>query len=100
MGHSPFCDKFLRHNPLLLWLERQGYFTGSTSSLGLFVGKRMKERIIQQKTTKNFETKHSDNLPDKFLNARETHPKAVSEKEVMSLSLTMVFAGAETMLDS
>ena len=100
MGPSPFWDQFLRHNPLLLWLERQGYYTGSTFSLGPFVGKRMKERIIQQKTTKNSETKESEDLLDKFLKARETHPKAVSEKEVMSLSLTMVLAGAETMSGS
>ena len=69
-------------------------------SLGPFVGKRMKERIMQQKNTKNLETKESEDLLDKFLKARETHPKAVSEREVMSLSLTMVLAGAETMLDS
>ena len=100
MGPSPFWDRFLRHNPLLMWLERKGYYTGSTMSLGPFVGKRMKERIMQQKNTKNLENKESEDLLDKFLKARETHPKAVSEPEVMSLSLTMVLAGAETMLDS
>lgn len=58
------------------------------------------ERIKQQKTAADFETKESEDLLDKFLKARHTHPKAVTEKEVLSLSLTMVLAGAETMSGS
>ena len=82
-----------------MWLERKGYYTGSTFSLGIFVDKRMRERIMQQKNRKNLETKEFEDLLDKFLKARETHPKAVGEAEVLSLSLIMVLGGAETMLD-
>ena len=57
----------------------------------------MMERIKRQKTAPDFETKESEDLLDKFLKTRQTHPKAVTEKEVVSLSLTMVLAGAETM---
>ena len=83
-----------------MWLERKGYYQSKAFSLGPFVGQRMKERIMRQKTAPDFETKESEDLLDKFLKARQTHPKAVTEREVMSLSLTMVLAGAETMLDS
>ena len=60
----------------------------------------MKERIMRQKRAPDNETTESENLLDKFLKTRQTHPKAVTEQEVMSLSLTMVLAGAETMLES
>ena len=83
---------------MLLWLERQGLYKGSTFSLGPFVGKRMRDRIAQDKRRKpDDEPKGAEDLLDKFLKARETHPKAVSDQEVLSLSLTMVLAGAETM---
>ena len=98
MGPSPFWDKFLRHNPVLLWLERQGLYKGSTFSLGPFVGKRMRDRIARdQKCKPDDEPKGAEDLLDKFLKARKTHPQAVTDQEVLSLSLTMVLAGAETM---
>ena len=100
MGPSPFWDQFFRHNPLLMWLERKGYYTPKAFSLGPFVGKRMMERIKRQKTAPEIETKESEDLLDKFLKTRQTHPKAVTEKEVVSLSLTMVLAGAETMSET
>lgn len=90
-------DKFLRHNPVLLWLERQGLYHGSTLALAPFVAKRMKDRIHYYSTKKESETKETEDLLDKFLKAKETYPKAMTEKEVLSLSLTMLFAGAETM---
>ena len=100
MGPSPFWDQFFRHNPLLMWLERKGYYQPKTFSLGPFVGKRMMERIKRQKKAPEFEAKESEDLLDKFLKTRHTHPKAVTEKEVVSLSMTMVLAGAETMSGS
>ena len=59
----------------------------------------MRDRINYYSTKKDFETKEVEDLLDKFLKAKETHPKALTEREVLSLSLTMVLAGAETMLD-
>ena len=59
----------------------------------------MSDRINYYGTKKDFETKEFEDLLDKFLKAKETHPKAMTDREVLSLSLTMVLAGAETMLD-
>ena len=66
----------------------------------MFVGKRIRDRIIFYKTGKGLETKEGEDLLDKFLKAKETHPDIISEREVVSTSITMIGAGAETMLDS
>ena len=93
-------DKVLRQNPILLWLQRQGLYQASTFSLGAFVGKRMRDRIDYYRTGKDLETKEGEDLLDKFLKAKETHPDIMSEREVVSTSMTMIGAGADTMLDS
>ena len=89
-------DKLLRHNPVLLWFQRRGLFRASTFSLGFFVGKRMRDRINYYKTGKDFETKEGEDLLDKFLKAKEKRPEFMSEREVASISMTMILAGAET----
>lgn len=92
-------DKFLRHNPVLLWLERKGFYRGSTFPLVPLVAKHIGERVNYYNQKKDFETKGREDFLDKFLKAKETHPKAMTEREVLSLSLTMVLAGSETTLD-
>ncbi|MCJ1386172.1 hypothetical protein MMC17_009298 [Xylographa soralifera] len=99
MGPSPNLDKLFRHNPVLLWLERRGFYQKSTFPLVIFVAKRMKARVSYYETKRDTETKNDEDLLDKFFKAKEAHPKAMSEKEVLNLSLTMVLAGAETMSD-
>lgn len=60
----------------------------------------MRARINYYNTKKDSETKENEDLLDKFLKAKETHPNFMSDREVLSISMTMVLAGAETMLDS
>lgn len=55
----------------------------------------MKNRLDYYRTKDDNESKRED-LLDKFLKAKETHPKAMTDREVLSLSLTMILAGAET----
>ena len=66
----------------------------------MFVGKRMRERIEYYRTGKDLEAKKGEDLLDKFLKAKDAHPDIMSEREVVSTSITMIGAGAETMLDS
>lgn len=96
MGSWPFGDKLLRHNPVLLWLERRGFYQASTFPLGPFVANRMRDRINENSTRKDHETKEVNDLLDNFLKAKETHPKIMTEKDVLGMSLTMILAGAET----
>ena len=59
----------------------------------------MRERINSYRTRKDFETKEGEDLLDKFLKAKEKRPEFMSDREVASISMTMILAGAETMLD-
>lgn len=92
----PVVDKFLRHNPVLLWLEQQGVFQGSTFPGVPFALRHMRERINFYANREPSQTKGRDDLLDKFLKAKEKHPDIVTDKEVLGLSLSMMIAGAET----
>lgn len=59
----------------------------------------MRDRINYYRTRKDFETTEGEDLLDKFLKAKEKRPETMSEREVASISMTMILAGAETMLD-
>ena len=59
----------------------------------------MRDRIKYYDMKNDSEIKESEDLLDKFLKAKETHPKFMNDREVLSISMTMVLAGAETMLD-
>ena len=98
MGPSYFWDRFLRHNPVLLWLERRNLFHGSTFALGPLVGKRIMERMKYYEKKKISESGDHEDLLDNFLRAKQACPKAVTNKEVIGLSLTMFLAGADTVL--
>ena len=98
MGQWPILDKFLRHNPVLLWLDRVGIYRGATFPLVPLVAKHTNERLEYYRTKGDNESKREDFL-DKLLKAKETHPKAITDREVLSLSLTMILAGAETTSD-
>ena len=97
MGSWPVGDKFLRHNPVLLWLQRQGFYQADTFPLGPFVAKRMRDRVNEYNTKKDVETRRVGDLLDNFLKAKKTHPDFMTDKEVVSISLTMILAGADTM---
>lgn len=92
----PIVDKFLRHNPVLLWLEKQGVFQGSTFPGVPFAVRHMRERVEYYANRDAFENKDRGDLLDKFLKAKAEHPDIVTDKEVLGLSLSMMIAGAET----
>lgn len=92
----PIVDKFLRHNPVLLWLEKQGVFQGSTFPGVPFAVRHMRERVEYYANRDPFENKDREDLLDKFLKAKAEHPDIVTDKEVLGLSLSMMIAGAET----
>lgn len=92
----PIADKFLRHNPVLLWLEQQGVFEGSTFPGVPFALRHMKDRVEYYASRDPSETKDREDLLDKFLKAKAEHPDIVTNQEILGLSLSMMIAGAET----
>lgn len=90
----PWVDLLLRHNPLLMWLERRGWYKGSTFPGATFALERIRDRD-QQKLTEIGEDRRED-LLDKFRRARRERPEHITEQEVLGLSLSTMLAGGET----
>ena len=87
-------DLCLRHNPLLMWLERKGIYQGVTFPGATFALDRIEERKVQKSEGKLNDER--EDLLDKFLRARKERSDIFSEREVLGSSLSMIIAGAET----
>ncbi len=92
----PWVDHFFRHNPILLWLERQGWNTGNTFPGASFAVQRIRERE-EQKLPEDDADRRED-LLDKFRRAKRERPEHITDKEVLGNSLSTMLAGAETRL--
>ena len=92
----PIVDRFLRHNPVFLWLERRGVFQGSTFPGVPFALRHMRDRVNKYATQDLLDVEGREDLLDKFLKAKTEHPDIVTDQEGLGLSLSMMIAGAET----
>ena len=90
----PWVDSLLRHNPVLMWLERRGWYKGTTFPGARFALERIAERD-QQKDTTAINTNQKIDLLDKFRQAKQEHPEHITMKEVLGLSLSTMIAGSE-----
>ena len=90
----PWLSKVLRHNPVLLWLERRRLYAGSTFPGATFAIGRIMAREQEKARGDGAETR--EDLLDMFRRARRDHPEHVTDREVVGLSLSTMFAGAET----
>lgn len=90
----PTVDLFLRHNPILMWLEKREWIASNTF-LGIpFAVNHIRERQARYDAEKH--TANREDLLDKFLKAKRERPEIVTEREVLGLSLSMMIAGSET----
>ena len=94
----PVLDKILRHNPILIWLNTWGLFVGRTFPGIPFAAKRIQAKLDRQKI---IETQEEDpitqeSLLDRFLRAKQEHSEIVTDREVLGLTLSMIFAGSDT----
>ncbi len=90
----PWVDKFLRHNPILMWLERQGLYSGSTFPGVNFALARFGEREQKLELGESDKDRRED-LLDKFRSAKQARPEHISNLEVLGLSLSTMIAGSE-----
>ena len=97
IGQMPWLDKIYIKNPILLWLNRHGYFNGSPNPA---VPWALKRQVARNKEREKRNLSHSNegrvDLIDKFLQAKEDHPDTITDREILGLGLSMVFAGSET----
>ena len=97
VGQMPWTNLLLRHNPILLWLERRGLYGGNTFPGATFAVQRIEERK-RQKPIGDEEDERED-LLDKYRRATRERPEYATDKEVLGFSLSNMIAGAETTLD-
>lgn len=92
----PSLDMCLRHNLVLMWLERKGIYHGVTCPGATFALKQINGRKLQNSQESKDKTR--EDLLDKFLRVINERPNVVSDQEVLGSSLSMMTAGAETTL--
>ena len=91
-------DVFFRHNPVLMWLEKRGWYRGDAFPGTSFALQRIWEREHQKSTQESADRR--EDLLDKFRRANRERPEYITDREVLGISLTLLIAGAETRLDS
>lgn len=91
----PYLDLLLRHNPFLMWLERQGWYSSNTFPGSPFAIQRISEREQRQKLADDNAIGRADIL-EKVRRAKLERPDHITDKEVLGLTLSTMFAGAET----
>ncbi|GAB7337947.1 hypothetical protein MBLNU457_4327t1 [Dothideomycetes sp. NU457] len=98
VGNMPVLDKLLLKNPILLWLNRRGYFNSTPNPVVAFASSRQHARKEHQRRDSHVDSTgdESKDLLSKFLQAQASHPETVTDKEVLGLGISMVLAGSET----
>jgi len=99
IGQIPVLDLFFLKNPIYLWLS-QYKIIDSTFPVARFAQDRMKERLSENEkstlpTTEPKAVKQPD-LLSKFIQAKVDRPEFMTDTEVLTLAVSMAFAGSET----
>lgn len=95
-GQMPALDLLVRHNPIMMWLQKRGFYVSSTFPGVSFASKHLQSRQQCYQTSAKVDGENFKDLLDKFLDAKSEHPQIFTDRELLSLSLTMMFAGSET----
>lgn len=94
VGQMPWLDRLLWKNPIWDFLSRWGLLDNSFA-VAVFARERLQERLTSEKTAASSSTKHDD-LLTMFLKARDARPEFMTEKRVLTMAVSMAFAGSET----
>ncbi|KAI9840563.1 MAG: hypothetical protein M1837_001543 [Sclerophora amabilis] len=96
IGQMPILDTLLLKNPLLLLLDRLGIMS-FTFPVVTFAKARMSERITEKAEKRG--TEYVDarkDLLSKFLQAQIERPEFIDDGKVLTMAVSMAFAGSET----
>ena len=99
VGQIPILDRLLLKNPILRFLDRHGIMS-FTFPVVTFAKARMAERLSEIQSCK---ARGSDpaasgraDLLSMFLKAKEDHPDFFHDGRVLTMAVSMAFAGSET----
>lgn len=92
-SQMPLLDKVTVKNPVLLWLNRRGWFKNENPLLQITQGHFNERRNIWEREQNDEAGRKT--LVDRFLTAEKENPEKVQMRP-SSHALTMVTAGSET----
>jgi len=99
IGQIPFLDLLFLKNPILRLLSKYN-IVGSTFPVVTFAQARMSERLSSLQAGKqNGDSAtggHRGDLLSQFLKAKDDHPDFFDDSHVLTMSVSMAFAGSET----
>ncbi|KAN0110853.1 pisatin demethylase [Hyaloscypha variabilis] len=96
VGQMPWLDFLLKKNPVLLWLNARGFMSNATSPVALFGGKRMIERAKQGKPEALTGKSQPLDFLSRFQQAAKEDPIFLDDRQVLGLTLSSIFAGADS----
>ncbi|KKY29023.1 putative cytochrome p450 [Phaeomoniella chlamydospora] len=92
-GQLPILDRLLQKNPIMLFLNSLGIASSSGTAVVNFAKERMAERFG---APEKVDEKGPSDLLHKFLEAKQSHPEVMDDQRVLTMSVSMAFAGSET----
>jgi len=100
VGQIPILDKLLLKNPIYLWAAKWG-ITDATFPVARFAQQRVKERYPKENgegilPTVSAEVGAKPDLLAKFIQAKFDRPEFMTDELVMTMAVSMAFAGSET----
>lgn len=92
----PWLDLLLLKNPLVLWLDKLG-FKPLAFPVSSFAKARMTEKLSINVAEKPLEgAGHRADLLTMFLKAQADRPEFMTDQRVLTMAVSMTFAGSET----
>lgn len=98
----PFLDLLFLKNPLILFLDKLG-FKPFAFPITIFAKARMSERLAEmeafsdiEKTPAGAATPGRGDLLSMFLKAQSSRPDFMTDQRVLTMAVSMAFAGSET----
>ncbi|KAI9838022.1 MAG: hypothetical protein M1819_006176 [Sarea resinae] len=98
VGQMPFLDRLLAKNPLMLLLDKYGLLSITPlQPIAKFARARMAERTTpsEKQNGSLTSTRHKD-LLSKFYQAKADRPEFMNDDRVLTMALSMTFAGSDT----
>jgi cytochrome P450 len=95
IGQMPWLDLLLMKNPIILLLDRLGQSLFQFP-VAKFAKKRLSERISQVNKCGDNDQPHHADLLSQFLKAKVNRPQIMTDQSVLTMAISMAFAGSET----
>ncbi|KAL4760588.1 uncharacterized protein BDW70DRAFT_150715 [Aspergillus foveolatus] len=94
VGQMPWLDKWFWKNPIYDVLQKWG-IADNSHPVAIFARQRMNERLTADNGTRT-EAEQQQDLLTKFIQAGKDRPDFMTEKRVLTMAVSMAFAGSET----